>query len=93
MEIQLGILGEGDLDPYGWLKVVHVDVERGQRVVVLAAEAVVRFAETVLVHVRRAVRAQQKRYLHRVRFLDGHVHFGEHGTGDREFRVDVGLRR
>lgn len=93
LQIQLGVLRERDLDPERRLEVVHVHVERGEGIVILAAEIVVRLAEAVLVHGRRAIRAEQHRLLRTVHLLDGDVHLGEYGARDGELGIDVSFRR
>ena len=49
LQIQLGILGERDLNPERWLEVVNVNVERRERIVVLVAEAIIGFTKAMLV--------------------------------------------
>lgn len=93
LQIQLGVLRERDLNPQRRLEVIHVHVERGESIVILAAEIVVRLAEAVLVHGRRAIRTEQHRLLRAVDFFDGDIHLGEHGTRDGKLGVDVGFRR
>lgn len=80
------------MDPQRRLKVVNIHVECGESIVIFVAEVVIRFAEAMLVHNRRAICTQQQRLLRTVYFLDGDIHLGKYGTRNRELRIDLGFR-
>lgn len=81
------------MNPQWRLKVVDVHIEHGESIVIFVAEVVIRFAEAVLVHNRRAICTQQQRLLRTVYFLDSDIHLGQNGARDGEFGVHVGFRR
>lgn len=59
LQIQFRILRERYLYPQWRLKVIDIHVKRSESIVIFVAEVVVSLTETVLIHDRRAICAEQ----------------------------------
>lgn len=74
------------------MKVIDVHVERSESIVIFATEIIIRFAETVLVHGRRTICAEQQWFFRTIYFLDSHIHLSKYRTCDRKLGVNVSFR-
>lgn len=94
LQIQLGILRERNLNPQRWLEVIHVNVERCYRHVVVrvVAELIIVLRESL--SERRAVDVAGEDFLlGLVECPYRDVHLGGYAARDGEISVDVSLHR
>lgn len=93
LQVEFGILREGNLNPHRRLEVIYVNVERGQCIIVLATETVTVFDKSMLIHAGGAIRTKNQRYFRRVPSLHGDVHFSQYGTRNGKLSIDIGFWR
>lgn len=89
LQIQFRILGERNLYPQRRLEIVHIDIERGQRHIVLDAKVMFRLREAI--PKTRAIHIAVDRLLWSAGRAYCDVHFGRNTARNRKVRIDVGF--